>query len=175
MGIIICGLVAVTGREEVLTRNSFICGKRQAFFVQKMNRSTLEPKELMVKHWKYLSGAFNIEDAVGPPSGKISEEGMVDFNQSSSNNFSIQEVTTSTRKKSEQASTDHAIRLIEAKTRLYITCIVLAALILLIVCSFVAFLLRDDSNFLSAILGLVETSVGGIMGYFFGKWEKRKD
>jgi hypothetical protein len=129
----------------------------------------------MVEHWKYLSKEFDIEDAVGQPSGKVSEAGIVDLNQSGSTNLSVKEAPASTQRKDEQAYTDNAVRLIEAKTRLFITCFVLGALILLIVCGFVAFLLRGDSNILSVILGLIETSVGCIMGYFFAKWEKRKD
>ncbi len=126
-----------------------------------------------MEHCNRPSKEFDVEDAVGQPSGKVSDAGIVDLNQFSSTNFSVKEATSSTQRKDEQAHTDSAIRLIEAKTRLYIACIVLGALILLIVCGFVVFLLRGDSSFLSVILGLVETLVGGIMGYFFAKWEKR--
>lgn len=125
-----------------------------------------------MEHRDRLSKKFEVEDAVGP-SMKVSNAGIVDLNQSSLTSFSVEETTTSTYRKDGQSHADSAILLIEAKTRLYIACIVLGILTLLIVCGFVVFLLRGDSSILYVVLGLVEGLVGGVIGYFFAKWEKR--
>ena len=125
-----------------------------------------------MKHWDRFSKEFDVEDAVGEPSGKVSYAGIVDLNQLSSTNFPEKEIATSTYQKDGQAYADSAVRLADAITRRYVACIVLGILVLLIICGFIVFLLRGDSSILFVVLGLVEGLVGGVLGYYFGRREK---